>query len=98
MISMSLSEKFCCRNLITTIKVSDMTRGSNKTNKLRNINTIGCRTSVFFLVCVCVCMCVICYVYTGISNKLSIPWEIMNNYNVVIVKFSTRVNWLNFLC
>ena len=45
MIPISLSEKFCCQNLITSIKVINMTRNSSKSNKLRNINTIGCRTS-----------------------------------------------------
>ena len=40
MISISLSEKFCCQNLITSIKVINMTRNSSKSNKLRNINTI----------------------------------------------------------
>ena len=44
MISISLSEKFCCQNYIPSIKVIDMTLHSSKTNKLRNINTIGCRT------------------------------------------------------
>ena len=48
MISISLSEKFCCQNLFTSIKVINMTRNSSKSNKLRNklrnINTIGCRT------------------------------------------------------
>ena len=44
MIPISLSEKFCCQNLITSIKVINMTRNSSKSNKLRNINTIGCRT------------------------------------------------------
>ena len=44
MISISLSEKFCCQNLTTSIKVINMTRNSSKSNKLRNINTIGCRT------------------------------------------------------
>ena len=44
MIFISLSEKFCCQNLITSIKVTNMTRNSSKSNKLRNINTIGCRT------------------------------------------------------
>ena len=34
MISMSLSEKFCCQNLITRIKVINMTRNSSKSNKL----------------------------------------------------------------
>ena len=38
MISISLSEKFCCQNLITSIKVINMTRNSSKSNKLRNIN------------------------------------------------------------
>ena len=42
MISIALSEKFCCQNLITSIKVINMTRNSSKSNKLRNINTIGC--------------------------------------------------------
>ena len=37
MISISLSEKFCRQNLITSIKVIDMTGHSRKTNKLRNI-------------------------------------------------------------
>ena len=36
MISISLSEKFCCQNLITCIKVINMTRNSAKSNKLRN--------------------------------------------------------------
>ena len=36
MISISLSEKFCCQNLITSIKVINMTRNSSKSNKLRN--------------------------------------------------------------
>ena len=44
LISIPLSEKFCCQNLITSIKVINMTRNSSKSNKLRNINTIGCRT------------------------------------------------------
>ena len=39
-----LSEKFCCQNLITSIEVINMTGHSSKSNKLRNINTIGCRT------------------------------------------------------
>ena len=42
MIAISLYEKFCCQNFITSIKVIDMTGYSSKTNKLRNINTIGC--------------------------------------------------------
>ena len=42
MIPISLSEKFCCQNLITSIKVINMTRNSSTSNKLRNINTIGC--------------------------------------------------------
>ena len=42
--SISLSEKLCCQNFITSIKVIDMTGHSSKMNKLRNINTIGCRT------------------------------------------------------
>ena len=37
MIPISLSEKFCCQNLITSIKVINMTRNSSKSNKLRNI-------------------------------------------------------------
>ena len=41
MIPISLSEKFCCQNLITSIKVINMTRNSSKSNKLRNINTIS---------------------------------------------------------
>ena len=44
MISISLSEKFCCQNLIMSIKVINMTGHPSKSNKLRNINTIGCRT------------------------------------------------------
>ena len=44
MISIFLSEKFCCQNLVTSIKVINMTGHSSKSNKLRNINTIGCRT------------------------------------------------------
>ena len=47
MISIFLSEKFCCQNLITSIKVINMTRNSSKSNKLRNINTIGCRIRYF---------------------------------------------------
>ena len=44
-IFISLSEKFCCQNLITNIiKVINITGHSSKSNKLRNINTIGCRT------------------------------------------------------
>ena len=39
MISISLFEKFCCQNFITSIKVVDMTRHSSKTNKLRNITS-----------------------------------------------------------
>ena len=50
MISISLSEKFCCQNLITSIKVINMTRNSSKSNKLRNINTIGCRTRNFTII------------------------------------------------
>ena len=38
-----LSEKFCCRNLNTSIKVFNMTGNSNKSSKVRNINTIGRR-------------------------------------------------------
>ena len=34
MVSISLSEKFCCQNLITSIKVINMTGHSNKSNKL----------------------------------------------------------------
>ena len=41
MISISLSEKFCCQNFIPSIKVIDMIGHSSKMNKLRNI---GCRT------------------------------------------------------
>ena len=44
MISISLSTKFCCQDFIMSIKVIDMTGHSSKSNKLRNINTIGCRT------------------------------------------------------
>ena len=40
MISISLSKKFCCQNLITSIKVINMTGHSSKSNKLRNINAI----------------------------------------------------------
>ena len=43
MISISLSEKFGCQNLIMSIKVINMTGHSSKSNKLRNINTIGCQ-------------------------------------------------------
>ena len=42
MIYISLSEKFCCQNLITSI----MTGHSSKSNKLRNINTIVCGTNL----------------------------------------------------
>ena len=42
-LTISLSEKFCCQTFITSIKVIDMTRHSGKKSKLRNINTIGCR-------------------------------------------------------
>ena len=45
MISLSLTEKFCCQKLITSIIVINITRNSSKSNKLRNINTIGCRMS-----------------------------------------------------
>ena len=41
MISVSLSEKFCCQNLSMSIKVISMTRHSSKSNKLRNINNIA---------------------------------------------------------
>ena len=44
MISISLSEKFCCQNFIPSIKVIDMIGHSSKMNKLKNINTIGCQT------------------------------------------------------
>ena len=37
MIPISLSEKFCCQNLITSIKVIDMTRNSSKSNKLQPV-------------------------------------------------------------
>ena len=33
MISISLSKKLCCQNLITSIKVINMTRNSSKSNK-----------------------------------------------------------------
>ena len=38
MTCISLSEKFCCQNFITSMKVIDMTGHSSKTNTLRNIN------------------------------------------------------------
>ena len=41
MIAISLSEKFAVKTFITCIKVIDTTENSNKTNKLRNINTIA---------------------------------------------------------
>ena len=41
MISISLSEKFGRQNLITSIKEINMTGHSSKSNKLRNINTLG---------------------------------------------------------
>ena len=34
MIPISLSEKFCCQNLITSIKVINMTRNSSKSPKI----------------------------------------------------------------
>ena len=40
MISISLSEKFCCQDLSTRINVINMTGHSSKSNKFRNINTI----------------------------------------------------------
>ena len=45
MIFISLSEKFGCQNLITSIKVINITGHSSKSNKLRNIKTIGFRAS-----------------------------------------------------
>ena len=43
MISISLYEKFGCQNFILIIKVINMNAHSSKTNKLKNIITIGCR-------------------------------------------------------
>ena len=36
LISIPLSEKFCCQNLITSIKVINMTGNSSKSNTLRH--------------------------------------------------------------
>ena len=37
---LTLSEKFCCQNLITSIKNINWTRHSSKSNKLRRVNTV----------------------------------------------------------
>ena len=44
MIPIALMEKFSSKYVITCMEVRDMTRSYNKLNRLRNVNTVLCRT------------------------------------------------------